>query len=72
MLKIVGTVGKALSQRTHMPNMNALSLRMKKLWPILRTFKSRSKVKVTCSTLMALSKGIVIRNTHAKYGSPIS
>ena len=28
MLKIVGTVGKALSQETHMPNMNAPSLRM--------------------------------------------
>ena len=28
MLKIVGTVGKALSQETCMPNMNAPSLRM--------------------------------------------
>ena len=72
MLQIVGTVRKALSQGTHMPNMNALSLRMKKLWPMLKIFKSRSKVKVTCSTFMTLSKGLVIRNTHAKYESPIS
>ena len=28
MFQIYGTVGKALSQRTHMPNMNVLSLRI--------------------------------------------
>ena len=72
MLQIVGTVRKALSQGTHMPNMNALSLRMKKIWPMLKIFKSRSKVKITCSTFMALSKGLATRNTHAKYESPIS
>ena len=72
MLQIVGTVRKALSQGTHMPNMNALFLRMKKLWPMLKLFKSRSKVKVTCSTFMALSTGLAVRNTHAKYKSPIS
>ena len=72
MLQIVGTVRKALSQGTHMPNMNAPSLRMKTLWPMLKIFKSRSKVKVTCSTFMALSKDLAIRNTRAKYESPIS
>ena len=72
MLKIVVTVGKALSQGAHVPNMNALSLRMKKLWPMLKIFKRRSKVKVTCSTFMALSKGLAIRNTHAKNESPTS
>ena len=57
-----------------MPNMNALSLRLKKLWPMLKIFKSRSKVmvKVTCSKFMVLSEGLVIRNTLAKYESPIS
>ena len=49
MLQIVGTARKALSQGTHMPNMNALSLRMKKLWPMLKISKvvqrSRSHVQ---------------------------
>ena len=73
-LKIYATVGKALSQGTHMPDMNVLYLRMKKLWPMLKIFKSRSKVmvKVTCSKFMVLLEGLVIRNTHAKYESPIS
>ena len=37
-----------------MPNMKALSHRIKKLWPMLKFFKSRSKVmvKVTCSKFM--------------------
>ena len=37
-----------------MPNMNALSLRVKKLWPMLKFLKSRSKVtvKVTRSKFM--------------------
>ena len=37
-----------------MPNMNALSLRTKTLWPMLKFLKSRSKVivKVTCSKFM--------------------
>ena len=74
MLKIFGTVGKALSQGTHIPYMNALSLRIKQLWPMLKIFKSRSKVmvKVTCSKFIILSKDLVIRNTHAKYERPIS
>ena len=37
-----------------MPNMNALSLRIKKLWPMLKFLKILSKVtvKVTCSKFM--------------------
>ena len=40
----------------------------------IKIFKSRSKVtvKVTCSKFMVLSEGLVIRNTRAKYESPIS
>ena len=36
------------------PKMKALSLRIKKLWPMLKFFKSRSKVtvKVTCSKFL--------------------
>ena len=41
-----------------MPNMKALSHRIKKLWPMLKFFKSRSKVtvKVTCSKFMVPSE----------------
>ena len=37
-----------------MPNVKAISLRIKKLWPMLKFFKSRSKVtvKVTSSKFM--------------------
>ena len=41
-----------------MPNMNALSLRIKKLWPMLKFLKSGSKVtvKVICSEVMVQLK----------------
>ena len=41
-----------------MPYMDALSLRIKKLWPMLKFFKSRSKVmvKVTHSKFMVPSE----------------
>ena len=41
-----------------MPNMNAPSLRIKKLWPMLKFLKSWSKVtvKVTCSKFMVQLK----------------
>ena len=55
MFKMHGTIGKVWTSGTHMPNMNAQSLAVKKLWP---TFKSK--------------KGLVIRNTFAKYESLIS
>ena len=72
MFKIYGTIRKALSLGTHMPNMKIPSLRIKKLWPMLKFFKSRSKVmvKVTCSWYRL--QGLVIRNNHAKYESPFS
>ena len=52
--KIYGTLGKALSQGTDKQNMKALSHRIKKLWWMLKFFKSRSKitVKVTDSKFM--------------------
>ena len=57
-----------------MPNMNALSLRIKKLRSMLKIFKSMSKgmVKVTCLKFMVLSEDLVIRNTHVKFESPFS
>ena len=57
-----------------MCNMRALSLVVKKLWPRLKFFKSRStfKVKVTRSKLWHHVKGLVTRNTHVQYESPIS
>ena len=41
-----------------MPNMNALSLMMKKVWPMFKFLKSRSKVtvKVTWSKFMVKLK----------------
>ena len=41
-----------------MSNMEVLSHRIKKLWSMLKFFKSRSKVtvKVTCSKLMSPSE----------------
>ena len=41
-----------------MPNMNGLSLMIEELWPMLKFFKSRSKVmvKVTFSKFMVLSE----------------
>ena len=38
MFKIYGTVRKVLSKGRHMPNMKELSLRVKKLWPMLKFF----------------------------------
>ena len=59
-----------------MSNMNALSLMVRKLCAKLKFSKGRSKVtvKVTLSKFMvpAKGKGLVIRNTYAKYESPIS
>ena len=62
------------SQGIHMCNMKALSLLVRKLWPRLKLFKSRSnfKVKVTGQHLWHHVKGLVTRNTHVQYESPIS
>ena len=43
MFNIYGTV-EGSCHKEHMPNMKALSLRIKKLWLTLKFFKSRSKV----------------------------
>ena len=63
---------KVLSQGIHMCNMKALSLLVRKLWPRLKFFKSRSnfKVKVTRSKIMVPCERIVTRNTHVQYESP--
>ena len=55
-------------------NLKALSLLVRKLWPRLKFFKSRSnfKVKVTRSKLMVPCERSFIRNTHMQYESPIS
>ena len=57
-----------------MCNMKALSLVVRKLWPRLKFFKSRSnfKVKVMRSKLWFHVKGLVTRNTHVQYESPIN
>ena len=55
-----------------MPNINAQSLAVRKLWAV---FKSRSKVTVkshVCQNLCYHWKGHVLRNTFAKYESLIS
>ena len=57
-----------------MCNMKALSLVVRKLWQRLKFFKSRSnfKVKVTRSKLWYRVKGLVTRNMHVQYESPIT
>ena len=57
-----------------MCNMKALSLLVRKLWPRLKIFQSRSnfKVKVTRSKLWSHVKGLVTRNTRVQYESSIS
>ena len=56
-----------------MCNMKALPFLVRKLWPRLKFFKSRSnfKVKATRSKAWYYEKGLVIRNTHMKYESSI-
>ena len=51
-----------------MCTMKALSLLVRKLWPRLKFFKSRSnfKVKVTRSKITVLLEGLVTRNTHVQ------
>ena len=54
-----------------MCNMKALTLLVRKSWPRLKFFKSRSnfKVKVTRSKIMVHVKGLVKWNTHVEYES---
>ena len=54
--------------------MKVLSFLVRKLWPRLKFFKSRSnfKVKVTRSKLWYNLKGRVARNTQVQYESAIS
>ena len=57
-----------------MPNMEALSLRIKKLWPMLNFSKvgQRLRSRSNDQNLWYCGEGIVIRYTHAKYESFIS
>ena len=57
-----------------MCNMKALSLVVRKLRPRLKFFKSRSNFKVARSKIMVpyQVKGLVTRNTHVQYESPIT
>ena len=61
-----------LIQGTHMPNMIALSLTVKKIWAMLKFFESRSMSRSRSRARNYHRKGLVIRNTHAKYESPMS
>ena len=56
-----------------MCNMKALSLLIRKLWPRLKFFKSRSKfkVKVTRSKIMVACERSC-HNEYVQYESPIS
>ena len=55
-----------------MCNMKAQPLLVRKLWPRLKFFKSRSnfKVKVTRSKIMVQCERSFTRNTHVQYESP--
>jgi hypothetical protein len=54
--------------------MKALSLTIQNIWPKLKFLKSGSdcKVKVTRSKNLVPIEGLVIRNTHMKYESPLT
>ena len=54
-----------------MPSMKALSLIIKKLWPMLKFFQ-RSRSRSQVQNLWYRWKGLVIRITHAKYERLIS
>ena len=57
-----------------MCNMKSRSLLVRNLLPRLKFFKRRLnfKVKVTRSKIMVPCEGLVTRNTHVQYESPIS
>ena len=73
-LKNFGTVWKALSQGTHMPNTKALSLRIRKLRLMIKFSKvgQRSQSRSHVQNSWYCRKGLVIRKRHAKYESAIS
>ena len=57
-----------------MCNMKALSLLVRKLWPRLKFFKSRSTSRSRSQghKLWYHMKGLVTRDTYVQYESPIS
>ena len=70
-VKNYSTMWKVSSQGTHMYNMKALSLVVRKLRPRLKFFKSRSNFKVKRSKIMAPCENVT-KNTHVQYESHIS
>ena len=60
-VKNYGTLLKVLSQGTHKCNMKALSLRIWKLWPRLKFFKSKSNFKIKVTILVIRSVSDVLR-----------
>ena len=71
-VKNYGTMWKVLSQGINMCNMKALTLLVRKLWPMLKFFKRRSTSRSQGQKLWYPVKGLVTRNTHVQYESPIS
>ena len=73
-VKNYGTMLKDLSQKIHMCNIKALSLLVRKLWPRLKFFKSRStsRSRSRGQKLWYYVKGFVTRNTYVQYESLIS
>ena len=69
MFKIYDTIGKVWTLVTHIPNMDAQSLGVRKLSPMIKG-RSIVKVKVTRSKMVPLESH-VIRSLFAKYESPI-
>ena len=59
---------KVLSQGIHMCNMKALSLVVRKLWPRLKFFKSRSNFKVKASSQATVFES-VFYSLHTERGS---
>ena len=60
---------KGLSQGMYIWNMEALPPLVRKLWPRLKFFKSRSNFKVNVTQCWYPWKGLDTRNTHVKYES---
>ena len=56
-----------------MYNMKALLLLVRKLWPRLKFFKSHTSRSMSFGQKLWLHvKGLVTRNTHVQYESPIT
>ena len=63
-----------VTRNMHMCNLKALSLLVRKLWPRLKFFKvgQSSRSRSRGQNLWYNVKGLVTRNTHVQYESPIT